>query len=131
MGTPCKGHNLLRWHENAKPAWSRLDAKAIIPNLDIRPWWFNPVTPQRAAGCLIEPPVSEPVAKKTSPAATATADPGAYRYFCIGRKSMDFLQRQLVSFVEPIANSSIFGFPKHYHQTKGLCATNYLGIVKW
>ena len=31
--------------------------------------------PQSAAGCLIEPPVSVPVARGTRPAATADADP--------------------------------------------------------
>jgi len=36
---------------------------------------LNPVTPQKAAGCLIDPPVSVPVAPKHSPAATALADP--------------------------------------------------------
>ena len=34
-----------------------------------------PTTPQNAAGWRIEPPVSEPSENKTSPAATAAADP--------------------------------------------------------
>ncbi len=36
---------------------------------------FNPTTPQNDAGCLIEPPVSEPSAQTASPDATAAADP--------------------------------------------------------
>lgn len=35
----------------------------------------RPTTPQNAAGCRIDPPVSVPRAKGTSPAATAAADP--------------------------------------------------------
>src|SRR6187549_2595492 len=35
----------------------------------------RPTTPQSAAGCLIEPPVSEPSAHGTRPAATAAAEP--------------------------------------------------------
>ena len=34
-----------------------------------------PTTPQNAAGCRIEPPVSEPNEKRTSPAATEAAEP--------------------------------------------------------
>jgi len=34
-----------------------------------------PTTPQRPAGCLIEPPVSVPRAAAQSPAATAAAGP--------------------------------------------------------
>jgi hypothetical protein len=36
---------------------------------------FKPVTPQKCAGILIEPPVSEPNAAKVSRAATAAPDP--------------------------------------------------------
>jgi hypothetical protein len=36
---------------------------------------FSPTTPHTAAGCLIEPPVSVPIAAAHRPAATATADP--------------------------------------------------------
>ena len=35
----------------------------------------NPYMPQKLAGMRTEPPVSEPSAKSTSPAATADADP--------------------------------------------------------
>ena len=34
-----------------------------------------PVIPHKEAGCLIEPPVSVPVAAGTIPAATAAAEP--------------------------------------------------------
>ena len=33
------------------------------------------MTPQKAAGCRIDPPVSEPSDRGASPAATAAADP--------------------------------------------------------
>src|SRR5438094_10492846 len=36
---------------------------------------FRPTTPHMAAGCRIEPPVSDPRATGVSPAATAAADP--------------------------------------------------------
>src|SRR6266542_4820093 len=36
---------------------------------------FNPITPHSAAGCRTEPPVSEPNATGTIPAATAAAEP--------------------------------------------------------
>ena len=35
----------------------------------------RPVTPQKAQGQVMEPQVSEPMAKGTSPAATAAAEP--------------------------------------------------------
>ena len=58
------------------PAWSRLEAKAIIPHLEILPYvGLMPVIPHREAGCLIEPPVSVPDAAGTIPAATAAAAP--------------------------------------------------------
>ena len=36
---------------------------------------LNPVTPQHAAGILIDPPLSLPSAASTRPAASAAADP--------------------------------------------------------
>ena len=68
--------------------------------------------PQSAAGCLIEPPVSEPSAHGASPAATAAAEPppeppgtrvGSHGFFVgpYAEFSVD----------EPIANSSVFVFP--------------------
>ena len=58
------------------PAWSKLDAKAAIPHLEHRPYvGFIPTTPQKLAGCLMEPPVSVPVEPKHKSAATAAADP--------------------------------------------------------
>ncbi len=45
-------------------------------NLDTSPYvGFNPTIPQNDAGSRIEPPVSEPSAQGTIPAATAAADP--------------------------------------------------------
>src|SRR5258708_34420803 len=41
------------------PAWSRLEAKAIMPQRDARPYVaLMPVTPENAAGSQIEPPLS-------------------------------------------------------------------------
>ena len=58
------------------PIWSNEDANATNPNRDTRPYVGSiPTTPQYAAGCLIEPPVSEPKLNGTKPAATAAADP--------------------------------------------------------
>ena len=58
------------------PIWSRLDAKATIPYRETVPYvGRSPTTPHRAAGCLIEPPVSEPSAHGARPAATAAAEP--------------------------------------------------------
>ena len=68
--------------------------------------------PQSAAGCLIEPPVSEPSAHGASPAETAAAEPppeppgtrvGSHG-LCVGPKA-EF------SVDEPIANSSVFVLP--------------------
>ena len=66
----------------------------------------------------MEPPVSDPVAAKQSPAATEDADPPEDPP---GTKSLslffDFngfitLPKKLVVLAEPIANSSIFVLPK-------------------
>ena len=58
------------------PIWSREEANATRPYLDTRPYvGFNPTTPQSAAGCLIEPPVSEPSEQMAVPEATAAAGP--------------------------------------------------------
>ena len=69
--------------------------------------------PQNAAGCLTEPPVSEPKAATAKPAATAAADPPLdppeTRLWSCG-----FLVTPKAEFsVEaPIANSSRFVLPK-------------------
>jgi hypothetical protein len=58
------------------PAWSRLEAKAIIPNREQTPYvGLMPVMPQKLAGWRIEPPVSVPVAAGSRRAATAAAEP--------------------------------------------------------
>ena len=58
------------------PAWSRLEAKATMPQRDTRPYvGLMPVMPHRAAGWRIDPPVSVPVAPGTRRAATAAAEP--------------------------------------------------------
>ena len=71
-----------------------------------------PVTPHSAAGWRIEPPVSVPVAAGTSRAATAAAEPpeeppGTRE----GSQGLRTGPKKLVSFDEPIANSSILVLP--------------------
>ena len=54
---------------------SKDDAWATKPYLEILPYvGFKPYTPQNDAGCLIEPPVSEPSAISHKSSATAAAD---------------------------------------------------------
>src|SRR5213076_3221574 len=73
----------------------------------------RPTIPQSAAGCLIEPPVSEPSAHGASPADTAAADPppdppgtrAGSHGLCVGPNA-EF------SVDDPIANSSVFVFPR-------------------
>ena len=65
----------LTLRENG-PIWSRDDANAIRPYRDTLPYvGFIPMTPQRLAGCRIEPPVSVPSDAAQSPDATAAAEP--------------------------------------------------------
>src|SRR5205814_9114642 len=95
------------------PIWSRLDAKATMPYRDTVPYvGRRPTTPQRAAGCLIEPPVSEPSAQGAKPAATAAVEPpeeppgtrGGSHGLRVGPNA-EF------SVDEPIANSSMLVLP--------------------
>src|SRR5690606_40717342 len=71
-----------------------------------------PVMPQSAAGWRIEPPVSVPVAATASREATAADEPPDEPPGTRSR-SHGFLTGpyQLVSFDEPIANSSMFVLP--------------------
>ena len=58
------------------PAWSREEAKAIMPQRETVPYdGLSPVRPQSAAGWRIEPPVSVPVTAGARRAATAAAEP--------------------------------------------------------
>ena len=74
-----------------------------------------PEIPQKAAGCLIEPPVSEPVAKGTNPAAIAAAEPpeeppGTCSY------SMDFLRTKIAVFIGRTHGKFIHvGFTQGYY----------------
>ena len=59
--TPTVSNELANWN---------------IPYLDIIPYvGLYPTTPQYEEGCLIDPPVSEPMANKTSLADTVAAEP--------------------------------------------------------
>ena len=87
---------------------------AMSPNRDTSPYvGFIPTMPVSDAGCLIDPPVSEPSANTVSSAATAAADPPddppgtqfkfhGFLVVFIAEFSVD----------EPIANSSRFVLPK-------------------
>ena len=58
------------------PIWSSDEANAIKPyRLTVPYVGFIPTTPHREAGCLIDPPVSEPRASIDDPAATEAAEP--------------------------------------------------------
>ena len=75
-----------------------------------------PVIPHKEAGCLIEPPVSVPVAAETIPAATAAADPPELppgTKFC--PHGLSTLPKKLVSLDDPMANSSILVLPIDIH----------------
>ena len=55
---------------------SSVQQSAIAPWRLTRPYvGRRPVTPQKAAGVMIEPTVSEPIANGTRPAATAAPGP--------------------------------------------------------
>src|SRR5581483_5219389 len=95
------------------PTWSSDEAKATMPYRDTVPYvGRSPTLPQRAAGCLIEPPVSEPSAHGASPAATAAADPPpeppGTRDGSHGLREGPYAE---FSVDEPIANSSVLVFP--------------------
>src|SRR5689334_14167472 len=58
------------------PIVSKVGLSGATPAVDTLPTvGLNPTTPHKADGILIDPPVSDPIATGTSPAATATADP--------------------------------------------------------
>src|SRR6185436_20566291 len=73
---------------------------------------FTPTTPHNDAGCLTEPPVSDPSAIGTMPAATAVADPPddppETRVVSHGLRTGPNAE---FSFDEPIANSSQLVLP--------------------
>src|SRR3989338_7370709 len=96
------------------PIWSSDEPIAIRPERDTAPYvGLRPIRPVCAAGCLIEPPVSEPSAATAIPPATAAADPpdeppgirGVSRGFFVGPKAEFSVEL-------PIANSSIFVLPR-------------------
>src|SRR5690348_15590713 len=73
---------------------------------------MSPTTPQNEAGCLIEPPVSDPSVMTAMLAATAAADPpedppGTRLVSCGLRTGWN----AEFSLDEPIANSSQFSLP--------------------
>ncbi len=74
---------------------------------------FRPTTPQKLAGSLTDPPVSEPKAAKAIQAATAAAEPPEDPPATLS-VSKGFLVAPKAEFsVEPpIANSSIFTLPR-------------------
>src|SRR5512143_3362677 len=96
------------------PPWSREDAKAIIPYRETRPYvGFMPTTPQREAGWRIEPPVSVPTPAKHRPAATAAAVPPEDPPGILsGAQGLRDGPNREVSVEDPIANSSMFCFPR-------------------
>jgi hypothetical protein len=73
---------------------------------------FIPSTPEKAAGCRIEPPVSVPSVRAAMPAATAAAappeDPPGTRARSHG---LWVVKNAECSVEEPIANSSMLSLP--------------------
>src|SRR5207244_12066231 len=88
---------------------------AKAPMRDREPWPYfvrSPPMPQSAAGCLTEPPVSEPSAHGASPAATAAADPPPEPPGTrAGSHGLRLGPKAEFSVDEPIANSSVFVLP--------------------
>src|SRR5215203_2420574 len=91
------------------PIWSSDEANATSPKREILPYvGFNPTIPHSEAGWRTEPPVSEPRLARTTPEATATAEPpelppgtrSRSHGFLTAPKAEDSLEL-------PIANSSI------------------------
>ena len=75
---------------------------------------FRPTTPQKDAGCLIEPPVSEPIAAKHKPAATEAALPPELPPGTLFiSQGFEVVPNMEVSVELPIANSSKLVFPKN------------------
>ena len=73
--------------------------------------------PVNDAGCLIDPPVSVPNDAKPIPAATEAAEPpdeppGTVKLSLVFFQGFLTSPKKLVSFDDPIANSSLFSFPK-------------------
>ena len=55
---------MVLMQEEMGPIWSKEEAYAIKPCLETIPYvGLKPIVLQKAAGCLIEPPVSLPIAK--------------------------------------------------------------------
>src|SRR5215212_11992959 len=73
---------------------------------------FTPMIPQSEAGWRTEPPVSEPRAARTTPDATAAAEPPELppgtRVTSQGFFTVPYAE---FSFDEPMANSSMFALP--------------------
>jgi hypothetical protein len=91
---------------------SREEPKATSPYRLTRPYvGFTPTMPQKLAGWRTEPPVSDPRAAGTTPAATSAADPPdeppGTRSGSIGCRTRPKAE---CSVDDPIANSSRFVF---------------------
>src|SRR3954453_13853252 len=96
------------------PAWSRELARATRPYRETPPYvGFTPTVPVTAPGWRIEPPVSVPIAKGASYAATAAAlpppEPPGIRCRSHGLWLGPYA---LCSVDEPIANSSMLVLPR-------------------
>src|SRR5690606_35224022 len=95
------------------PIWSKEEAKATKPYLETAPkLGFKPTTPQNAAGCLTDPPVSEPTARGAKPAAIAAAEPPEEPPGTLLKsQGLQVIFTAEFSVVEPIPNSSMLVFP--------------------
>ncbi len=98
------------------PGQSKLEAIGITPKREFLPYdGLKPTTLHILAGCLKLPPVSVPSDAGVKPAATAAAEPEleppGILFFPHGLITGPVLE---FSHVVPIANSSIFTFPREF-----------------
>src|SRR5580698_8548277 len=96
------------------PTRSSDEANAINPYRETRPYvGSTPTTPQKLAGCRIDPPVSEPSVATARLEATAAAepplDPPGTRSVSTGLRTGPYAE---FSFDDPMANSSQLSLPR-------------------
>src|SRR5690606_32150162 len=124
------------------PAWSSEEAKATMPQREQRPYvGLMPTVPVSAAGWRMEPPVSVAVAPRQRSAETAAEDPPedppgtslalSILPLRVRRQGFTTGPNALVSFDEPMANSSLLSLPSMTAPaSQRFCPTvdSYLGL---
>src|SRR3954468_18918336 len=110
--------------------WSSELAYAVSPYRDTRPYvGVTPTTPQKDAGCRIDPPVSDPSDTTAVPCATPAADPPldppGTRSSATGLRTGPNAE---FSFDEPIANSSQLALPR---MTPPACSNRITAVASY